>query len=81
MFFSVAQAPYISTADLNDDSKTISQSLKTKNYRPTSGKMEYNPDPNKQATEMLFSQKKISPFHPSLSFNNTGVRKLINKNI
>ena len=35
--------------------------------------MEFNPDPNKQATELLFSCKKNSPNHPSLFFNSTVV--------
>ena len=35
--------------------------------------MEFNPDPNKQATELLFSCKKNSSNHPSLFFNGTVV--------
>ena len=31
--------------------------------------MEFNPDPTKQATEVLFSCKKSSPNHPRLIFN------------
>ena len=69
MLFSVVQDPYISAADLNDDLKTINQWAHQ-------WKMEFNPDPNKEATEMLFSQKKFSPFHPSLSFNDTEVTKV-----
>ena len=38
--------------------------------------MEFNPDPNKQATELLFSCKKNSPNHPSLFFNGTVVPKV-----
>ena len=38
--------------------------------------MEFNPDPNKQATELLFSSKKNSPNHPSLYFNGTVVPKV-----
>ena len=33
-------------------------------------KMSFNPDPNKQAIEVLFSQKMNSPIHPPLYFNN-----------
>ena len=36
-------------------------------------KMEFNPDPTKQATEVLFSCKKSSPHHPQLMFNGTVV--------
>ena len=38
--------------------------------------MEFNSDPNKQATELLFSCKKNSPNHPSLFFNGTVVPKV-----
>ena len=31
--------------------------------------MEFNPDPTKQATEVLFSCKKSTPNHPHLIFN------------
>ena len=36
----------------------------------------FNPDLNKQATELLFSCKKYSPNHPSLFFNDSVVSKL-----
>ena len=38
--------------------------------------MEFNPDPTKQATGVLFSGKKSSPYHPSLTFNGTIIRKV-----
>ena len=38
--------------------------------------MEFNPDPSKQATEVLFSCKKVSPTHPDLMFNRTIVSKV-----
>ena len=38
--------------------------------------MEFNPDPTKQATEVLFSCKKIRPNHPQLIFNGTVVKKV-----
>ena len=37
--------------------------------------MQFNPDRNKQATEVLFSCKKSSPNHPQLIFNGTAVTK------
>ena len=37
--------------------------------------MKFNPHPNKQATELLFSCKKNRPNHPSLFFNGTAVPK------
>ena len=36
-------------------------------------KMSFNPDPSKQAVELLFSQRKVKPNHPPLFFNNTEV--------
>ena len=39
-------------------------------------KMNFNPDFNKQATELLFSCKKNSPNHPSLFFNESVVPKV-----
>ena len=38
--------------------------------------MAFNPDPIKQATEVLFSVKKVSPNHPQLIFNGTVVKKV-----
>ena len=35
--------------------------------------MSFNPDPNKQAQEIIFSGKLNKPNHPSLNFNNTVV--------
>ena len=36
-------------------------------------KMQFNPDKNKQATQVIFSQKKDTPVHPSLFFNGSEV--------
>ena len=38
--------------------------------------MEFNPDPTKQATEVLSSCKKSSPNHPQLIFNGTFAAKV-----
>ena len=38
--------------------------------------MEFNPDPTKQAKEVLFSCKKVSPDHPDLMFNGTPVTRV-----
>ena len=38
--------------------------------------MEFNTDPTKQATEVLFSCKKSSPNHPQLIFNGTPVARV-----
>ena len=39
-------------------------------------KLEFNPDPTKQATEVLFSCKKSSPSHTQIMFNGTIVAKM-----
>ena len=51
MLFSIVKDPVISADDLNHDLDVICQWA----YQ---WKMEFNPDPSKQATEVLFSCKK-----------------------
>ena len=69
MLFSVVNNPAISANELNHDLKVISQWA----YQ---WKMNFNPDLNKQATELLFSCKKNIPNHPSLFFNESVVPKV-----
>ena len=69
MLFSVVNNPAISANELNYDLKVISQWA----YQ---WKTNFNPDLNKQATELLFSCKKNSPNHPSLIFNESVVPKV-----
>ena len=38
--------------------------------------MAFNPDPTKQAQEVVFSRKSHSPKHPDLCFNNLVVEKV-----
>ena len=38
--------------------------------------MEFNPDPTKQATEVLFSSKKSSPNHPQLILDGLAIAKV-----
>ena len=69
MLFSVVNNLAISANELNHDLKIISQ-------RTYHWKMKFNPDLNKQATELLFSCKKNSPNHPSLFFNKSVATKV-----
>ena len=69
MLFSIVKDPHISAIDLNHDLNIISRWAHQ-------WKMEFNPDPSKQATEVLFSHKKSSPIHPNLIFNGTVVAKI-----
>ena len=68
MFFSRVKDPVISADDLNHDLDIICQWA----YQ---WKIEFNPDPSKQATEVLFSYKKVSPSHPQLTFNGLLLKK------
>ena len=69
MLLSVVKNPKISAEDLNHDLEVIYQWA----YQ---WKLEFNPDPTKQATEVLFSCKKIGRNHPQITFNGTVVRKM-----
>ena len=39
--------------------------------------MQFNPDPNKQANEIMFSQKSNVHSYPPLTFNNNDVKKCV----
>ena len=62
MLFSVIKDPQLSASDLNHDLEVINQ-------RAYQWKMAFNPDPTKQAMEILFSCKKKEMDHPKLTFN------------
>ena len=69
MLYSVVNDPDLTAADLNHDLAMVEQWA----YQ---WKMEFNPDPTKQAKEVLFSCKKVSPDHPDLIFNGTPVTRV-----
>ena len=69
MLFSIVYDPVISAEELNHDLRLINQWA-------TQWKMSFNPDPNKQATEMLFSQKINKVDHPDLYFNGSIVTRV-----
>ena len=58
----------LSLSDLNDD-------LETTNQCARQWKMSFNPDPNTQATEVLFSHKVNSDGHSKLIFNGNLVQQ------
>ena len=64
--FSVAHDLNTSASDVNNDLKLISDWA-------FQWKMSFNPDPNKQAQEIIFSRKKMKSSHPSVYFNNIPV--------
>ena len=69
MLYSIVANPEISSNDLNHDLDVIRQWA-------DQWKLEFNPDPIKQATDVLFSCKKSSPNHPQIMFNGTVVAKI-----
>ena len=69
MLFSIVKDPVISANILNHDLEMIYQWAHQ-------WKMEFNPDPTEQATEVLFSCRKVRQNHPQLIFNGTAVVKV-----
>ena len=69
MFFSIVRDPKISANDLNHNLDIIHQWAHQ-------WKLEFNPDLNKQATEVLFSCKTSIPSHTQNMFNGTVVAKM-----
>ena len=63
----------MSANDLNHDLDDIGQWAQQ-------CKLEFNPDPTKQAIEALFSCKKSNPNHPQIMFNGTVVEKMNDQN-
>ena len=68
MLFSIVHDPYISATHLNHDLETI-------NRWASQWKMSFNPEPTKQAIEILFSQKRNNFIHPPIYFNNSLVSR------
>ena len=69
MLFTIVMDPKESATDLNHDLAIINQWA----YQ---WKMVFNPDRNKQATELLFSCKKKTIDHPDLVFNSSTVSRV-----
>ena len=57
MLYSIVKNPISTATALNEDLETIRRWAHQ-------WKMEFNPDPTKQATELLFSYKNKPPIHP-----------------
>ena len=67
--FSVVHDSQVSADELNHDLRLISEWA-------FQWKMSFNPDPTKQAEEVLFSCKKLSPDHPPVYFNDIEVTRV-----
>ena len=59
--------------DIKKSSDDLNRDLSTLHNWAFQWKMVFNPDPNKQATEVIFSRKRQNVKHPALCFNNTPV--------
>ena len=66
MIFSIVHDPIISATNLNHDLNLV-------NKWAYQWKMSFNPDPTKQAVEVLFSHKIKEVYHPPLYFNGSAV--------
>ena len=71
MLYSIVHDEHITAIDLNQDLQTIT------NWA-NQWKMAFNPDPNKQAVELIFSQKEKKTLHPLLFFNGIKVKSVDN---
>ena len=67
--FTVVQDSNSAANDMNHDLELIRQWAHD-------WRMSFNPDPQKQAVELIFSRKKIKADHPELYFNNSPVMKV-----
>ena len=64
--FSVIHNKHLSAQNLNEDLNKI-------NHWAFQWKMSFNPDPSKQAQEVIFSRKLQKSVYPPLHFNNIAV--------
>ena len=67
--FSIIHDPYTSAQELNHDLKLISN-------RAFEWKMSFNPDPSKQAVQIVFSRKRKKIDHPNIYFNDFEVKSV-----
>ena len=67
--FSVVRDPINTSQKLNNDLDKVS-------LWANKWKMSFNPDPSKQAQEVIFSRKINKVYHPPLLFNNSTVQQI-----
>ena len=66
--------------DLNTYANEINDDLKKIEAWAHQWKKSFNPDPLKQAQEVILSRKKNKSHHPDIIFNRNPVKKALNKN-
>ena len=64
---------FLAVHDVSASAKELNDDLKKVNDWPFQWKMSFNPDPSKQAQEVIFSRKSKRSTHPPLVFNNNNV--------
>ena len=62
--------------DVNTSSTNLNNDLRKISHWAIQWKMSFNPDPSKQAQEVIFSRKRQNPNHDSIYFNNTLVNQV-----
>ena len=68
--FTIVQDSDTAASDMNHDMELISKWAHD-------WRMSFNPDPQKQAVELIFSKKKTETNHPEILFNNTPVMQVV----
>ena len=63
--------------DKNLSANKLNQDLNRTNNWAFQWKMNFNPDPSKEAQEVIFSRKLQKSTHPMLSFNNNTVTQSV----
>ena len=59
--------------NVNTTAKELNNDLVQVNSWAYQWKMSFNPEPSKQAQEVIFSRKTKKDYHPPLAFNNNNV--------
>ena len=62
--------------DVNQSARLINSDLSKIEQWAFQWKMSFNPDPSKQAQEVIFSKKNTQPPHPDLMFNQAKVKRV-----
>ena len=70
--FSIVRDPINTSQKLNNDLDKVS-------LWANKWKMSFNPDPSKQAQEVIFSRKVNKVYHPPLLFNNSTVQQILSQ--
>ena len=67
---------FIEVLDINESTNKLNTDLKKITKWAHQGKMQFNPDPNKQAIEVIFSRKSTNNLsYPPVRFNNNNIVK------